>query len=83
MTFPLSQQFTLYLTQYNHSPATSYRIPPIVDEGYELEGTYIELNGIGRCDGLMSARANLKDDKVRAEYERSYKLALGFFHDHF
>ncbi|KAI2775265.1 alpha/beta-hydrolase [Daldinia loculata] len=33
--------------------------------------------------GFMSARANLKDGRVRAEYERGYKLALGFFHDHF
>ncbi|OTB08376.1 hypothetical protein M426DRAFT_19047 [Hypoxylon sp. CI-4A] len=32
--------------------------------------------------GFMSARGDLKDDKVKAEYERGYKLALGFFHDH-
>lgn len=32
--------------------------------------------------GFMSARADLKDEKVRREYERGYKLALQFFHDH-
>ncbi|KAI8966342.1 alpha/beta-hydrolase [Daldinia sp. FL1419] len=32
--------------------------------------------------GFMSARADLKDARVKAEYERGYKLALGFFHDH-
>ncbi|KAI0098953.1 alpha/beta-hydrolase [Hypoxylon sp. NC0597] len=32
--------------------------------------------------GFMSARANLKDDKAKAEYERGYKLALGFFRDY-
>ncbi|KAI1488119.1 putative hydrolase [Biscogniauxia mediterranea] len=32
--------------------------------------------------GFMSARADLKDAKVKAEYERGYKLALGFFHEH-
>jgi len=31
--------------------------------------------------GFMSARADLKDEKVKAEYERGYKLALQFFHD--
>lgn len=32
--------------------------------------------------GFMSARANLKNEETKAEYERGYKLALGFFHDH-
>lgn len=32
--------------------------------------------------GFMSARADLKDDRVRAEYERGYALALKFFHEH-
>lgn len=32
--------------------------------------------------GFMSARADLKDSKAKAEYERGYKLALVFFHDH-
>ncbi|KAI1426231.1 Alpha/Beta hydrolase protein [Xylaria sp. FL1777] len=32
--------------------------------------------------GFMSARANLKDDRVKAEYERGYQLALNFFHQH-
>jgi len=31
--------------------------------------------------GFMSARGDLKDEKVKAEYERGYKLALQFFHD--
>jgi hypothetical protein len=30
----------------------------------------------------MSARSDLNDNKSRAEYERRYKLALEFFHDH-
>ncbi|KAI1128547.1 Alpha/Beta hydrolase protein [Nemania abortiva] len=32
--------------------------------------------------GFMSARANLKDGRVKAEYERGYALALKFFHEH-
>lgn len=31
--------------------------------------------------GFMSARADLKNSKVKQEYERGYKLALQFFHD--
>lgn len=31
--------------------------------------------------GFMSARGDLKDSKVKKEYERGYKLALQFFHD--
>jgi len=31
--------------------------------------------------GFMSARGDLKDEKVRGEYERGYKLTLQFFHD--
>ncbi|KAI1360648.1 hypothetical protein F5Y08DRAFT_348651 [Xylaria arbuscula] len=32
--------------------------------------------------GFMSARADLKDDKVKAGYEKGYRLALKFFHEH-
>jgi hypothetical protein len=32
--------------------------------------------------GFMSARGDLNDNKSRAEYERGYRLALEFFHDH-
>ncbi|KAJ2980767.1 hypothetical protein NUW58_g6860 [Xylaria curta] len=32
--------------------------------------------------GWMSARADLKNDRVKAAYERSYALALKFFHDY-
>ena len=32
--------------------------------------------------GWMSARADLKDDKVKAEYERGYEIALDFFGEH-
>ncbi|KAI0527811.1 Alpha/Beta hydrolase protein [Xylaria bambusicola] len=32
--------------------------------------------------GFMSARADLKDEKVKAGYERGYQLALKFFHEH-
>ncbi|KAK5075310.1 hypothetical protein LTR64_001515 [Lithohypha guttulata] len=32
--------------------------------------------------GFMSARADLKDEKVKKEYERGYRLALQFFHEH-
>lgn len=29
--------------------------------------------------GWMSARADLKDEKVKSEYERGYQIALDFF----
>ena len=32
--------------------------------------------------GFMSARADLSDDGVKKEYERGYKVALQWFHDH-
>ena len=32
--------------------------------------------------GWMSARADLKDDKVKAGYERGYQIALDFFGEH-
>ncbi|KAI1762506.1 alpha/beta-hydrolase [Hypoxylon sp. FL1150] len=32
--------------------------------------------------GFMSARADLKDAQVKAQYERGYKLSLEFFHRH-
>ncbi|KAI0549460.1 Alpha/Beta hydrolase protein [Xylaria curta] len=32
--------------------------------------------------GWMSARADLKDDRVKSEYERGYALALKFLHEH-
>ncbi|KAI1458316.1 putative hydrolase [Annulohypoxylon moriforme] len=32
--------------------------------------------------GFMSARADLRDDKAKHEYERGYRLALKFFHSH-
>ncbi|KAI0202770.1 Alpha/Beta hydrolase protein [Astrocystis sublimbata] len=32
--------------------------------------------------GWMSARADLRQDRVKAEYERAYALALKFFHEH-
>ncbi|KAI1190199.1 dienelactone hydrolase [Nemania serpens] len=32
--------------------------------------------------GFMSARADLKDSKVKSEYERGYALALKFFREH-
>lgn len=31
--------------------------------------------------GFMAARADLKDDAVKADYEKAYKLLLEFFHD--
>ena len=31
--------------------------------------------------GWMAARSDLKDEKVKSEYERGYKIALTFFHD--
>ncbi|KAI0180958.1 alpha/beta-hydrolase [Hypoxylon sp. FL1284] len=34
----------------------------------------------GQVHGFMSARADLKDAQVRAEYERGYKMSLEFFH---
>lgn len=34
----------------------------------------------GQVHGFMSARADLKDGQVKAEYERGYKLSLEFFH---
>jgi dienelactone hydrolase len=32
--------------------------------------------------GWMSARADLKDDHVKAEYERGYQITLDFFAEH-
>ena len=32
--------------------------------------------------GWMAARSNLKDDRVKAEYERGYKALLTFFGQH-
>ncbi|KAI1752402.1 Alpha/Beta hydrolase protein [Xylaria castorea] len=32
--------------------------------------------------GFMSARADLKNDRVKSEYERGYALTLKFFHEH-
>jgi hypothetical protein len=32
--------------------------------------------------GWMAARSNLEDDKVRKEYERGYRTALGFLQKH-
>ena len=32
--------------------------------------------------GFMSARGDLNDNKSKVKYERGYKLALEFFHDH-
>ena len=32
--------------------------------------------------GWMSARADLKDPRAKAEYERGYKIALEFFGEH-
>jgi len=49
------------------------------DESLKVK-KHIETFG-DQLHGFMSARADLKDDKVKAEYERGYKLALQFFHD--
>ncbi|RMX98948.1 hypothetical protein D0868_09804 [Hortaea werneckii] len=32
--------------------------------------------------GFMAARSNLKDEKVKKEYERGYNTLLNFFHEH-
>jgi len=32
--------------------------------------------------GFMAARGDLKDDNVRADYEKAYQLLLNFFHEH-
>lgn len=32
--------------------------------------------------GWMAARADLKNDRVRQEYERGYKTLLEFYHEH-
>jgi dienelactone hydrolase len=32
--------------------------------------------------GWMSARADLKDDRMKAEYERGYQITLDFFAEH-
>ena len=30
----------------------------------------------------MAARGDLKESKVKSEYERGYKILLDFFHEH-
>ncbi|KAI1100411.1 alpha/beta-hydrolase [Jackrogersella minutella] len=42
---------------------------------------HIEVFG-DQVHGFMSARANLKDEKAKAQYEKGYILALEFFRDH-
>ncbi|KAI1340507.1 putative hydrolase [Xylariaceae sp. FL0016] len=42
---------------------------------------HVEVFG-DQIHGFMSARGDLSDARVKQEYERGYKLALGFFHDH-
>ncbi|KAI1439576.1 alpha/beta-hydrolase [Annulohypoxylon stygium] len=42
---------------------------------------HVEIFG-SQLHGFMSARANLGEEKAKSEYERGYKLALGFFGDH-
>jgi len=32
--------------------------------------------------GFMAARGDLKDEKVKADYEKAYKVLLDFFHEH-
>jgi len=32
--------------------------------------------------GFMTARANLDDEKVKAEYEKAYRLVIAFFDKH-
>ena len=30
----------------------------------------------------MAARGDLKDDAVKADYEKAYQMLLNFFHEH-
>jgi dienelactone hydrolase len=32
--------------------------------------------------GFMAARGDLKDDAVKADYEKAYQMLLNFFHEH-
>ncbi|KAI0449518.1 Alpha/Beta hydrolase protein [Xylaria acuta] len=56
------------------------------EEVKQYEQSLTVINHVERFDdqvhGFMSARADLKNDRVKAEYERGYALALGFFHEH-
>jgi dienelactone hydrolase len=36
----------------------------------------------GQVHGFMTARADLEDEKVKAEYERAYRLVISFFDKH-
>lgn len=36
----------------------------------------------GQLHGFMTARADLDDEKVKAEYEKAYKLVISFFDKH-
>lgn len=42
---------------------------------------HVEIFG-DQIHGWMAARANLSDDRVKAEYERGYKTLLQFFGKH-
>jgi dienelactone hydrolase len=36
----------------------------------------------GQVHGFMTARADLDDEKVKAEYEKAYKTVISFFDKH-
>lgn len=80
--------------QIDAGDASEVKIPTMLlaskDEKPELVKAYDESLTVTKhveifddqVHGFMSARADLKNDRVRSEYERGYALALKFFHEH-
>ena len=53
------------------------------EKGLEATGVKYHVETFAGCPhGWMSARADFKDGKSKAEYERGYGIALQFLHDH-
>jgi carboxymethylenebutenolidase len=80
--------------QVDADDAARVRIPTMMlaskDESVERVNKYEENLTVPKhvetfadqVHGFMSARADLKNARVKAEYERGYALALEFFHEH-
>lgn len=67
-----------------------YAMLPSMDEDKEAVGKWqegLKVKNIvqwfpDQVHGWMAARGDLKDEKVRKEYERGYQTLLNFFHEH-
>ncbi|GAB7360066.1 hypothetical protein MBLNU230_g7586t1 [Neophaeotheca triangularis] len=76
----------------NDAPGVTipYAMLPSMDEDKEAVGKWqqgVKTKNVvewfpDQVHGWMAARGDLKDDKVKKEYERGYKTLLNFFHEH-